>query len=109
MIDAPIEDYSPTHKPFMEIPNGFVIAETSKPQDIEWNEYLNPESSQDNLNKLIDYIPFDLEQQVEEFSIEKMPNWFKTRALLWSEEKISDKVFFDGVEHLVRMNIIKLD
>jgi hypothetical protein len=38
-----------------------------------------------------------------------MPNWFKTRALLWSEKRISDKVFFDGVEHLVRMGTLKLD
>ena len=110
LIDTPIADNSETHKPLMEIPNGFVIAETSKPKDIEWDEYLNPETqNQDNISNLINYIPFDLEEQVEEFSLEKMPNWFKTRALLWSEERISNKVFFDGVEHLVRMNIIKLN
>jgi hypothetical protein len=110
LIDTPIDENSETHKPFMEIPNGFVIAETSKPKDIEWDEYLIPETqNQDNLRHLLNYIPFDLEEQVEEFSIEKMPNWFKTRALLWSEERISDKVFFDGVEHLVRMKIIKLN
>ena len=110
LIDTPIVDNSETHKPFMEIPNGFVIAETSKPKDIEWDEYLNPETqNQDNISNLINYIPFDLEEQVEEFSLEKMPNWFKTRALLWSEDRISNKVFFDGVEHLVRMNIIKLN
>ena len=108
-IDTPIVDQSETHEPFMEIPNGFVIAETSKPKDIEWDEYLNPETqNQDNLNNLLNYIPFDLEEQVEEFYLEKMPNWFKTRAMLWSEQRISDKVFFDGVEHLVRMNVIKL-
>jgi hypothetical protein len=98
---------SESHEPFMEIPNGFVIAETSKPKDIEWNEYLQPENnSKDNLLK---YIPFDFQEQPDEISIENMPNWFKNRALLWSEKRISDKVFFDGVEHLVRMNIIKLN
>jgi hypothetical protein len=110
MIDPPIAHNSETHQPFMEIPNGFVIAEVSKTKDIEWNEYLNPETqNQDNLSNLLNYIPFNLEEQVEESSLEKMPNWFKTRALLWSEKRISDKVFFDGVEHLVRLNILKLN
>jgi len=110
LIDAPIVDNSETFESFMEIPSGFVIAETSKPKDIEWDEYLDPEiQNQDNLMELKNYIPFDLEEEVEEFSLEEMPNWFKTRALLWSDNKISDKVFFDGVEHLVRLNIIKIN
>ena len=109
LIDAPIDGTSENYVPFMEIPNGFVIAETSKPRDVEWNEYLQPEiQNQDNLAILQNYIPFDLEEQVQGYSLEKMPNWFKTRAMLWSDQKISDKVFFDGVEHLVRMNIINL-
>jgi hypothetical protein len=110
LIDSPMDDNEETHEPFMEIPNGFVIAEISKPKDIEWNEYIQSDIQyQDNLSILKNYIPFDLEEEVEEFSLEKMPNWFKTRAMLWSEKRISDKVFFDGVEHLVRMNIINLN
>ncbi len=109
LIDSPMDDNSEIHKPFMEIPNGFVIAETSKPTDVEWDEYLQPGvDTQENLALLQNYIPFDLEEQVEGNSLEKMPNWFKTRAMLWSEQRISDKVFFDGVEHLVRMKIIQL-
>jgi hypothetical protein len=27
---------------------------------------------------------------------------------LWSEERISDKVFFDGLEHLVRSGTIEI-
>ena len=110
LIDPTFEANSETHEPFMEIPNGFVIAEISKPTDIEWDEYLLPETqNQDYISNLLDYIPFNLEEQGEEFSLEKMPNWFKTRALLWSENRISDKVFFDGVEYLVRMNVITLN
>ena len=109
LIDSPTKDVSEHYVSFMEIPNGFVIAEASKPKDVKWNEYLQPEiQNQDNLAILQNYIPFDLEEQVQGYQIEKMPNWFKTRALLWSEQRISDKVFFDGVEHLVRMNVIKL-
>jgi len=109
LINSPDKISSEKSEPFMEIPNGFVIAEISKPKDIRWDEYLNQETqNQDSLDILLEHIPFNLEEPGQEFSLEKMPNWFKTRALLWSEERISDKVFFDGVEHLVRMNIIQL-
>ena len=110
LINSPDEINAEKTEPFMEIPNGFVIAELSKPKDIEWDEYLNKDTqNQDHLSTLLEHIPFNLEEQGQEFSLEKMPNWFKTRAMLWSEERISDKVFFDGVEHLVRMNFIKLN
>jgi len=94
----------------LEFPNGFMIRELSKPTEIDWNQYLNPITDKEKTFQfLLNYIPFNLKDPVSEFNIEKMPNWFKTRALLWSEKRISDKVFFDGVEHLVRMGILKLD
>ena len=110
LVDAPTEGVSEVNEPLIKIPNGFVITETSKPREIGWSEYLNPPTpDKQSLQTLIDYIPSILEDKVEEINIEKMPNWFKTRALLWSEERISDKVFFDGVEHLVRMGILNLN
>jgi len=94
----------------LEFPNGFMIRELSKPTEIDWNQYLNPIADKEkSFQSLLSYIPFNLKDPVSESNIEKMPNWFKTRALLWSEKRISDKVFFDGVEHLVRMGILKLD
>ena len=110
LVDPQTENVSNVTEPFMKIPNGFVIAEFSKPKEIDWNEYLNHVTNeQKTLQPLLDYIPFNLEEKIQELNIEKMPNWFKTRALLWSEKRISDKVFFDGVEHLVRMGTLKLD
>lgn len=108
-VDGTIETQDESHEPFMEIKNGFVIAEKSKPKDVEWDEYLAEETeNQDHTNLILEYIPFDLDGPEIEFDFEKMPNWFKTRALLWSEKRISDKVFFDGVEHLIRMGTINL-
>ncbi len=106
-VEGPIEFDHEFVEPFMEIKNGFVIAEKSIPKDIQWDEYLKSETqNQDYTHLLYEYIPFDLDESVEEINFETMPNWFKTRALLWSEKRISDKVFFDGVEHLIRMGII---
>lgn len=109
-VDSPINlDYE-THEPFMNIENGFVIAESSKPTDTTWDEYLNSKSLGENNTKLLlDHIPFNLDETIEELETKEMPNWFKTRALLWSEKRISDKVFFDGVEHLVRMGTVSID
>jgi len=106
-VDGPIENDHEFAEPFMEIKNGFVIAEKSKPKDVKWNEYLESETqNQDYTHLIYEFIPFNLDESAEEINFETMPNWFKTRALLWSEKRISDKVFFDGVEHLIRMGII---
>jgi len=108
-VDSPTEFEDVEHDSFMKIENGFVIAEVAKEKDVEWDEYLNPESlEQDYIQLLIDHIPFNLDENVGELDMKEMPNWFKTRALLWSEERISDKVFFDGVEHLVRMGVVNI-
>lgn len=94
----------------LEFPNGFMIRELSKPTDANWKQYLDPiTDNEKSFQSVLNYIPFNLKESVSEYSIEKMPNWFKTRALLWSEKRISDKVFFDGIEHLVRMGILKVD
>jgi hypothetical protein len=109
-VDTPIDYTETEHAPFMKIENGFVIAETSKPKDVKWDEYLNSESqNQDTVNLLLDYIPFSLDDDQMNLNVKDMPNWFKTRALLWAEKRISDKVFFDGVEHLVRMGVVNIE
>ena len=109
-VDSPTLVDEDVNEPFMKIENGFVIAENSKPVDVTWDEYLNPESLDvDNTQLLLNYIPFNLEETIGELDLKEMPNWFKSRALLWSEKRISDKVFFDGVEHLVRSGIVNID
>ena len=94
----------------LEFPNGFMIREISKPTEVDWQQFMNPKvDNEKTFDSVLNYIPFNLKEPLSEINIEKMPNWFKTRALLWSEKRISDKVFFEGVEHLVRMGILKVD
>ena len=109
LVNAPNDFVVEQHEPFMEIENGFVIAEKSKPADVVWDEYLNTDYvDEDNTQLLLDHIPLNLDEVVGEINMKEMPNWFKTRSLLWSEQRISDKVFFDGVEYLVRMGIVNI-
>ena len=110
-VENPVEfedhPHNHPHIPFLEIENGFVIAEVSKPKDVTWDEHLHPESlDEDHSELILNHIPFTLDSSIEEINEKEMPNWFKARALLWSEKRISDKVFFDGVEHLVRMGVV---
>jgi hypothetical protein len=110
LVSPVVNSTSEDAKLALEFPNGFMIRELSKPTDTDWKQYLEPIADKEkSFQTLLNYVPFNLKDPVSEPNIEKMPNWFKTRALLWSEKRISDKVFFDGVEHLVRMGILKVD
>lgn len=108
LVDPPVDVFTNEAYLDFQLPNGFVIFEEIKNPDIKWNERLNPTNSEKDLETLFEHISFNI---IDENSItdqEEFPNWFKTRALLWSEKRISDKVFFDGIEHLVRQGTIKL-
>jgi hypothetical protein len=39
----------------------------------------------------------------------KVPSWFKTNALWWSEKKISDEEFVNGLTYLLRNNLVLLE
>ena len=110
LVNPTLNFTSEESKLAFEYPNGFMIREVSKPVETDWKQYLNPNTDKEkSLESILDFVPYNLKDPVSNTNIEKMPNWFKTRALLWSEKKISDKVFFDGVEHLIRMGILKID
>ncbi len=88
--------------------NGFVISELVKKIETDWQEYLNPLEKEETLKPLLDYLTPPIESQLELADQDQFPHWFKTRALLWAEQKISDDVFFNGIEHLVRSGTIQL-
>lgn len=108
LVDPPVDVFTNESYIDFQIPNGFVIFEEIKNPDIKWDEHLNPTNSEKELETLFEHISFNIVDQNTNTDTEEFPNWFKTRALLWSEKRISDKVFFDGIEHLVRLGTIKL-
>jgi hypothetical protein len=108
IVDPSVESYFEISDLDFEIPNGFVIFEEVKHSQMGWKEYLNPIDSKANLKSLLEGTSFQVLEQNTNSEIEQFPNWFKTRALLWTEKRISDTVFFDGIEHLVRSGTIKI-
>ena len=108
LVDPNVDNNVDSTNPVPQIQNGFIIYETVKQKETNWYEHLNPTNSDNTLSTLLGHIPFQQTEQSESTIQEDFPNWFKTRALLWSEERISDKVFFDGLEHLVRSGTIEI-
>jgi len=107
LVDPPIEKNFDDVAYFLEMENGFIISELVKKTETDWQEYLNP-LEEETLQPLLDYIVPPSESQTELDEQDQFPHWFKTRALLWTEEKISDDVFFNGIEHLARSGTIQL-
>lgn len=106
LIDAPIDN--PTHaaSPYMFIPNGFVIADISKSSPIGWHD-----SSSQFVGETKKFLLSNLQiiNDDKESEEEKVPVWFKTRARLWSQDRISDSTYFSGIENLIRTGIIKIN
>jgi hypothetical protein len=36
-----------------------------------------------------------------------IPDWFKNRAKIWADQKLDDRIFFDGLNALVRNGYIQ--
>jgi len=108
LVDPPLEKNFDQVATFLEMENGFVISELVKKIETDWQEYLNPLEKEETLIPLLDFIVPPSESQTELDEQDQFPHWFKTRALLWAEQKISDDVFFNGIEHLVRSGTIQL-
>lgn len=109
LVDPPL----PTDSEFDEqfsISGGFIIPEVSRIQEVDWESHLNQNEGlkQENMDYLMNLIPF--EPQTDTGSeLSEIPFWFRERALMWSEEKIANSVYLDGIEHLVRMGTITLN
>ena len=53
---------------------------------------------------IFEYLPSQPENVAEDEK--EVPNWFKNRARLWSQDRIGDNVFFSGIDQLFRTGVI---
>lgn len=109
LIDPPVAETSEEFQSLFQIENGFLIPEFVKNDEVDWQEHLMPINSEQKLESLLNFISPLAHDDAPIPQNQEIPNWFKARALLWSEKRISDDVFFEGVEHLVRMGTISVD
>jgi hypothetical protein len=58
------------------------------------------------LFQAVTFSPISVAQESDEI---KMPNWFKTNAKWWKEDRISDTEILNAIQNLLDQRIIKLD
>jgi len=92
----------------LSILNGFSILDKTL-------KHKNEKNSEDVLiipieNKIyesLNYIPFDTNLIASESDSSEIPNWFKNRAKIWYDQKLDDRIFFDGLDALIRNGYIQ--
>lgn len=106
IIDAPIKNNKEVNTVELEIPNGFSILSFSNKKmqnDFNESEIITSESK---IHSVLEYIPFDTESLPSDSGLSEIPIWFKNRAGLWEQEKIGDRIFFDGMTALIQNGAI---
>ena len=80
------------------------IAEFFIPEDISGIVYLNFKNLDDN-HLATTEIPIVINRITQNNSI-SIPDWIRNNALWWSEQQIDDNTFIQGIEYLIKNNII---
>ena len=80
------------------------IAEFFIPKDISGIVYLNFKNLDDN-NLAMTEIPIVINRITQNNSV-LIPDWIRNNALWWSEQQIDDNTFIQGIEYLIKNNVI---
>ena len=90
----------------LEIRDGFAIPIFSFEKEAENQELMvHREEIQQQLKIIDDLIPFERHNSLKQQE-GKFPDWFKDRAILWINGEVSDFIFLDGLESLLRSKTI---
>ena len=103
LVNAPPTVNNTKNISSIDLPNGFIMIDlvkkkTTANQPSQFQAF----AIDDDTSNVFSYIPFEADVLKEDSS--EIPDWFKMRAKLWSERRISDMIFFDGLESLIRTN-----
>lgn len=104
LVDAPPPVNNTKNISSIDLPNGFIMIDLIKKKTtINQPSQFQAFAIDSDTSNVFSYIPFEADNLKEDSS--EIPDWFKLRAKLWSERRISDMIFFDGLESLIRINI----
>lgn len=81
------------------------VAEFLIPKDISGIVHLNFENL-DNNDLAQTSIPIVIDRITSQNNEISIPDWIRNNALWWSEEKIDDNTFIQGIEYLIKNEII---
>ena len=106
IVNSPTVLNSTINDEVITLPNGFAILDKNSKNKLDWTPGpFEAFATEEDISKAFSLVPFDAETIVHE--PEDYPQWFKIRAEMWSESKIPDKIFFDGMEALLRLGIVE--
>jgi hypothetical protein len=90
----------------MTLPNGVAILDKNTEKTTDWTPGpFNAFAALGDVSEPLGMVPFQAANLLD--MQPNYPKWFKIRAELWSEQKIPNKIYFDGIEALLRIGIIK--
>ena len=105
IIDVPINDNKIISTHQLSIPNGFsIIDKTLKNSNFDDSLIIPLEN---NIYDSLNYIPYETDLIISDSSETIIPDWFKTRAKIWADQKLDDRIFFDGLNALVSNGYIQ--
>lgn len=110
IIDVPMISDSKSNTSIIKTHSGFVMIDEYKNTSVDWqdgrfNAFGTDYGSEYQIQEIFQYIPFNTEIEIIEEK-QKIPSWFKERAEIWSEGKLGDKIFYDGLDALIRNGIL---
>jgi len=105
IIDVPINDNKIIFTHQLSIPNGFSIIDKTLKNSNSDESLIIPFENKiyDSLN----YVPYDTDLIISDSSETILPDWFKNRAKIWADQKLDDRIFFDGLNALVSNGYIQ--
>ncbi|WP_371504791.1 hypothetical protein [Nitrosopumilus adriaticus] len=107
IIDVPIKNNKQINTIELEIPNGFsILSFSNKKMQKDFNES-QVITAENKIHSVLEYVPFNTDSLSPDSESTEIPIWFKNRATLWEQEKIGDRIFFDGMTALIQNGAIR--
>ncbi|AJW71238.1 hypothetical protein NADRNF5_1557 [Nitrosopumilus adriaticus] len=107
IVDVPIKNNKQINTIELEIPNGFsILSFSNKKMQKDFNES-QVITAENKIHSVLEYVPFNTDSLSPDSESTEIPIWFKNRATLWEQEKIGDRIFFDGMTALIQNGAIR--
>jgi hypothetical protein len=105
IVDVPVNNNQVVKTTQLSISNGFSILDETKDQKKIEKTGIEPTNTK--IYDILRFVPFDTYSIKLELNDSKIPSWYKTRAILWHNNHLEDRVFFDGIDAIVREGLIQ--
>lgn len=105
IVDIPVNNNQLIKTSQLPISNGFSILDETKDQKKIGKT--GTELTNMKIYNILKFVPFDTHSVKLESKEPIIPSWYKTRAILWQSDRLEDRIFFDGMDAIVREGLIQ--